>query len=255
MDLRFNKDLIEGYHSPRQIIRRLSEDWLERNIYCPSCGRHSISAFGNNTKVGDFFCPDCDEQFELKSKSGLSNGKKVPDGAYESMIARIQAEDNPNFFFLAYRKADYSVQQLVLVPKHFITTKMIVPRHKALKGRNNYLMCDMDISTLPESGKILLIDKARVVEPETVYHQWKKHLFLRQQQSKSKGWLLAMMKCIDKLPEQFDLQQVYAFEQVLSVQFPEYKHITDKIRQQLQILRNQNVIEFLGGGKYIKIKS
>ena len=64
-----------------------------------------------------------------------------------------------------------------------------------------------------------------------------------------------MMKCIDKLPEQFDLQQVYAFEQVLSVQFPENKHIKDKIRQQLQILRNQNVIEFLGGGKYIKIKS
>lgn len=252
MNLRFDTNLIEGYHSPRQIIRRMSEDWLERNIYCPSCGRPSINPFPPNTEVGDFFCPDCNEQFELKSKKGLSNGRKVPDGAYESMIARIQAEDNPNFFFLAYKKSDYSVQQLILVPKHFITVDMIVPRAKPLKDRPNYLMCDMDISSLPEGGKILLIDRSCVIEPEKVMEQWQSHLFLRKQQSKSKGWLLAIMKCIDQLPEQFNLEQIYAFERQLSQQFPENRHIKDKIRQQLQILRNQGLIEFSARGKYRK---
>ncbi len=96
----------------------------------------------------------------MKSKAGLSNGRKVPDGTYNTMISRIQADDNPNFFFLAYKKADYSVQQLILVPKHFVTVEMIVPRKRALKDRPNYLMCDMNISSLPESGKIHLIDKA-----------------------------------------------------------------------------------------------
>ncbi len=254
MDLRFNTDLIAGYHNPRQIIRRLSEDWLERNVYCPNCGCTSINAFANNTKVGDFFCPHCSEQFELKSKSGLSNGKKVPDGAYVSMISRIQAEDNPNFFFLAYKKADYSVQQLILVPRHFVTVDMIVPRKKTLKSRENYLMCDMDISSLPKSGKILLVHQAKLVQPEQVYEQWQANLFLRQQQSKNKGWLLAIMKCIDKLPEKFDLKQIYEFEQILSIQFPDNKHIKDKIRQQLQILRDQGVIEFSARGQYRKSK-
>lgn len=253
MDLQFNTDLTAGYRSPRQIIRRLSEDWLARNGYCPNCGS-AISPFDNNTKVGDFFCPNCNEQFELKSKSGLSTGRKIPDGGYASMIARIQAEDNPNFFFLAYKKADYSVQQLILVPKHFVSTNMIVPRRKPLQGRENYLMCDMDISSLPKSGKILLIDQARMIDPEKVRQQWQAHLFMRQQQSESKGWLLAIMKCIDQLPEQFDLQQIYAFEQALSRQFPNNRHIQAKIRQQLQILRDHCLIEFSARGKYRKIK-
>lgn len=252
MDLRFNTDLIARYHNARQIIRKLTEDWLERNAYCANCGRSAIHPFPNNTIVADFFCPDCGEQFELKSKKGLSNGRIVPDGSYAGMMERIQAEDNPNFFFLAYKKADYSVQQLILVPKHFVTVNMIVPRRKTLKGRDNYLMCDMDISSLPESGKILLVHQARMIEPEKVRGQWQSHLFLRKQQSKSKGWLPAIMKCIDRLPEQFDLQQVYAFTPELSVQFPDNKHIKDKIRQQLQILRDQGIIEFLDRGRYRK---
>ena len=254
MNLRFNTDLIADYRSPRQIIRRLSEDWLAHNGYCPNCGSHPIRPFAKNTKVGDFFCEVCGEQFELKSKSGLSTGKKIPDGAYGSMIARIQAEDNPNFLFLAYKKADYSVQQLILVPKHFVNVNMIVPRNRPLKSRENYLMCDMDISSLPESGKILLVDQARMVDPEKVCRQWQSHLFMRRQQSKNKGWLLAVMKCIDWLPEQFDLQQMYAFEQALSWQFPENLHIKEKIRQQLQILRDHGVIEFSARGKYRKTK-
>lgn len=62
------------------------------------------------------------------------------------------------------------------------------------------------------------------------------------------------MKCIDKLPEKFDLKQIYEFEQILSIQFPDNKHIKDKIRQQLQILRDQGVIEFSARGQYRKSK-
>lgn len=250
-----NFDLSEAgrYNSERQTIRDLTENWLGANGYCPNCGCKPISKFENNKPVADFFCSRCDEQFELKSKAGLSNGRKVPDGAYNTMISRIQADDNPNFFFLAYKKADYSVQQLILVPKHFVTVEMIVPRKRALKDRPNYLMCDMDISSLPESGKIHLIDKAQVVHPEVVYKQWKANLFLRQQKADKKGWLLAIMRCIDKLPEKFSLMQMYEFETQLKLQFPDNNHIKDKIRQQLQILRDQEVIEFLARGRYRKI--
>lgn len=252
MILSFNVNATGQYSNERQNIRDLTETWLGENGYCPNCGCKSITKFKNNKPVADFFCPSCHEQFELKSKAGLSNGGKVPDGAYNTMISRIQADNNPNFFFLAYKKADYSVQQLILVPKHFVTVDMIVPRKRPLQGRPNYLMCDMNISSLPESGKIHLIDRAQVIDPETVCKQWKANLFLRQQKSEKKGWLLAMMRCIDKLPEKFSLAQMYEFETQLKLQFPENNHIKDKIRQQLQILRDQNVIEFSGRGQYRK---
>lgn len=96
-----------------------TENWLGENAYCPSCGCAHITKAANNRPVLDFDCPDCAEQFELKSKQAKSAGKIINDGAYSTMMQRIQAADNPNFFFLSYNKADYSVRQLMLVPKHF----------------------------------------------------------------------------------------------------------------------------------------
>ena len=59
------------------------------------------------------------------------------------------------------------------------------------------------------------------------------------------------MNCIDSLnKKEFALQEVYAFENDLSVTHPENKNIKPKIRQQLQFLRDKNYLEFVGGGKY-----
>ena len=145
----------------------------------------------------------------------------------------------------------------MLVPKHFMTPDMII-RRKPLREtaqRAGWVGCTIDIGRLPESGKILVVDQARVIAPEQVHEQWQASLFLRQQKSPSKGWLLAIMKCLDQLPERFNLKQVYVFEQQLAMQFPENNHIKDKIHQQLQILRDQNVIEFCGRGNYRKVSS
>lgn len=35
MDLHFNQSLASGYHSGSQISRVLTEDWMERNMFCP----------------------------------------------------------------------------------------------------------------------------------------------------------------------------------------------------------------------------
>ena len=37
MDLHFNQSLALGYHSGSQISRVLTEDWMERNMFCPVC--------------------------------------------------------------------------------------------------------------------------------------------------------------------------------------------------------------------------
>ena len=99
MNLYFNTDLAKGYKSPAQIARVLTENWLGENAYCPSCGCAHITKAINNRPVLDFDCPDCAEQFELKSKQAKSAGKIINDGAYSTMMQRIQAADNPSFFF------------------------------------------------------------------------------------------------------------------------------------------------------------
>jgi type II restriction enzyme len=59
------------------------------------------------------------------------------------------------------------------------------------------------------------------------------------------------MSCIEKIKsKEFTLNEVYGFETILSRKHPDNKHIKDKIRQQLQILRNNGYLEFLSRGKY-----
>ena len=76
-----------------------------------------MAEFTNNKPVADFYCANCNEQYELKSKQAkLSN--IINDGAYDTMIERISSDNNPNFFFLTYSQ-EYSVNNFLIIPKHF----------------------------------------------------------------------------------------------------------------------------------------
>lgn len=99
MNLAFNTNLAHGYTSNSQIVRLLTENWVLNNSFCPYCGTFPLNEFENNRPVADFYCNNCSEEFELKSKSSkLSN--IITDGAYSTMIERINSDNNPNFFFL-----------------------------------------------------------------------------------------------------------------------------------------------------------
>jgi len=63
--------------------------------------------------------------------------------------------------------------------------------------------------------------------------------------------LFDVMMCFDKLVHKdFSLNDVYAFENELSEKHPDNRHIKDKIRQQLQVLRDKGYLEFSSRGNY-----
>lgn len=49
---------------------------------------------------------------------------------------------------------------------------------------------------------------------------------------------------------EFSLAEVYAHANSLARLHPGNRHVNDKIRQQLQVLRDMGIMEFLGHGKY-----
>lgn len=68
------------------------------------------------------------------------------------------------------------------------------------------------------------------------------------------GWKLEVFKCAQSIPNQiFSLKDINMFETHLRNIYPSNQHITDKIRQQLQYLRDLGLIEFLGNGLYKKL--
>ena len=70
----------------------------------------------------------------------------------------------------------------------------------------------------------------------------------------SRGWILDVLNCIEKIPNKdFTLNEVYKFEDELKLKHPLNNFIKDKIRQQLQYLRDKGFIEFISPGHYKKI--
>lgn len=255
MNLAFNLNLAEGYRSSSQIARKLTEDWVLNNSYCPSCGEIPLNEFENNRPVADFYCKRCSEEFELKSKGGkLSN--TITDGAYATMIERINSNNNPNFFFLTYTK-QWTVSDFLIIPKQFFTSEIIIKRPplKETARRAGWIGCNIDISKIADAGKVYLVKNTQIVNQESVKETFNKTLFLRAKSKDAKGWILDIMNCIDLIKKEiFTLDEVYKFEEKLKQKYPNNNFIKDKIRQQLQLLRDKGIIEFVGKGNYKKVK-
>lgn len=254
MNLSFDIRLAETYSSKSQIARILTENWVLKNSYCPSCGDLPLNEFENNRPVADFYCKKCSEEFELKSKGGkLSN--TISDGAYSTMIERINSDNNPNFFFLTYSK-NWCVNDFLIIPKQFFTPDIIIQRSPLAQTakRAGWIGCNIDISKVAESGKVYLVNNAKIIDPKIVNQSFNKTLFLRDKSAEAKGWILDIMKCVDSIKaDSFKLDEIYRFEKKLKSKYPHNNFIKDKIRQQLQQLRDKGIIEFVGRGLYKKI--
>jgi hypothetical protein len=69
------------------------------------------------------------------------------------------------------------------------------------------------------------------------------------------GWKEDVSAVIQRLPARFTLRDVYRFVPDLHRKHPENRHIRDKIRQQLQVLRDENVLQFINNqGLYVQVE-
>lgn len=255
MNLRIDISKANKYTSKSQVARVVTENWVATNAYCPSCGNDRLGEFKNNSPVADFFCKKCYAEYELKSKKD-SFALKIVDGAFGTMIERINSENNPNFFFLNYSNLDLRVKNFLVIPKHFFVDD-IIEKRKPLKEtarRSGWVGCNIILQKIPESGKIFIVENGQIISSKKVLSNWEKTSFLASQKMENRGWTLEVMKILDRIHnKEFILDEVYFFEKELQQKFPNNNFIKDKIRQQLQILRDKGLIEFKGKGRYFKL--
>jgi type II restriction enzyme len=255
MNLQFDFGLTKGYRSKSQMARVLTEDWMHRNMYCPRCGFIRIERFKNNQPVADFFCPECSNEYELKSKKGTL-GAKINDGAYDTMIKRITGNYNPDFFFMTYSFVKQRVNDLIFIPKHFFVPEMIEKRKPLSQNarRAGWVGCNILIDKVPEQGMVSIISDGEINNKNTVLSKVNQGSNLEVKNINSRGWLMSVLNCVNRIPASvFTLKDVYQFEAELRLNYPQNRNIQAKIRQQLQFLRDKGVLEFLGRGEYKKI--
>lgn len=251
MDFEFQENQA-AFKSNSQNARVWTEKWVLRQMFCPACGHQRLEDFPNNQPVADFFCSSCDEQFELKSTKSKF-GKKVTDGAYDTMMSRLRSSEVPSLMMLRYDAARHGVEDVSVVPQQFFTPDLIEKRKPlaATARRAGWVGCNILIHKLPDIGRIEIVKSRQIVPVELVVQKWEKTQFLKTKSLESRGWVTDVLKCVQELGrEEFSLSDVYQFENYLSELHPANNNVRPKIRQQLQVLRDAGLLEFLGRGEY-----
>lgn len=241
------------YVSGSQKARNWTERWVADWMYCPNCGAAKLSQFPANKPLADFYCPECQDQFEVKAKKGRSFGRSIANGAYHTKIERLKSDTSPNFILIGYQINAPQVHSVCVIPKHFVVPAIITKRPPLSPNarRAGWVGSNILLAAVPEAGRIYVVRNGALEAKQSVLSKWQKTSFLRSTASEGRGWLIEVMKVIDLMGRnEFTLSDIYTFEHQLGRIYPNNHNVRPKIRQQLQVLREAGFLEFLGQGRY-----
>jgi type II restriction enzyme len=240
------------FESEPQNARVWTEAWVKNWMYCPRCGAQQLKQYPNNNPAADFCCTACAEDFELKGQKGKFSNKVV-NGAYASMSRKIEDKANASLILLQYDRERLQVRNLTVIPKHFFTLGLLERRNPLGPNarRAGWIGCNILLDQVPAIGRIPIVEERQARAKELVLDQWKRLSFLENEAVAGRGWLIEVMHCVELIGRaEFTLAEVYSFEDRLARLYPENAHVRQKIRQQLQVLRDGGYLEFLGRGVY-----
>jgi type II restriction enzyme len=169
------------------------------------------------------------------------------------MRRAIFEDRTPNLFVLHYDLNDWAVRTVILIP-YFAFSLSAVERRKPLSPnarRAGWIGCNILLNKIPADARIPVVQAGRILPPKTVRQAYEKLRPLENLKVEARGWTLDVLQAVRSLGKtEFELAEIYTQERLLSKLHPQNFHVRDKIRQQLQVLRDLNLLEFLGGGSY-----
>lgn len=252
MQLNLSPELAREYTSGTQRARIVTEHWGERALYCANCSCDKLTSAARNTKAIDYICPGCDSTFQLKSQSHQF-GSKIVDSAYSAMREAISSRRVPNIIALHYDAARWTVLDVVLIP-HYVFSLSCIEKREPLgpnARRAGWVGCNILLCNIPEDARIPVVRNSRVSDRSLVREQFSRLRPLETLDSSQRGWTLDVLNLVRRLQKtEFALQELYNRSFELQRLHPKNHHVRDKIRQQLQVLRDLGILTFLGEGYY-----
>ncbi len=252
MQLRLPSEGLERYKSASQRARVGTESWGATNFFCPACDSPHLRPSPQGTAAIDYVCPSCDSPFQLKSQS-KPLGSRIVDAAYSEMKRAILEDRTPNLFVLHYDLDLWTVRTVLLVP-HFAFTLSTLEKRSPLAPtarRAGWVGCNILLDRIPPYARIRMIDDGKAQSAKEVRRAYRRLRPLEKLQVEKRGWTLDVLQVVQSLGKtEFTLADVYAHADALAKLHPKNRHVRDKIRQQLQILRDLRLLDFLAPGHY-----
>lgn len=168
------------------------------------------------------------------------------------MMRRIRAREAPALMLMHY-SLDWRVQKLVAIHPVFLTSAVVRKRakpHIRPKSRDEYWMCNLDLTVIPPDGKIVIVDGVARSQDET-RKEFRASIRLAEIPVKDRGWTSLVLATVRKIGKaQFTTGDLRAYEEAMHAVYPENSHVREKVRQQLQALTALGYLERVARGEY-----
>lgn len=248
------------YKSNSQRARVCTESWALDNLFCPNCGGSLLPAT-NGTSVYDFSCPDCCERYQLKgerrakSYKSLESCKRVLGAEYRTTLNSVEKGSHPSFLLLKYDDEKMVVLDIAFIHRSCITMSCLSARKPLAPTarRAGWQGVSFLLDRIPTVGWIPVMVAGVPVQKSDVITSCSSAQKMLSRSLNSRNWPADMLCCIDQLGIQFRIDEAYQFEAHLASLHPENKRVREKIRRQLQSLRDLGMLHFDGNGVYRRL--
>jgi type II restriction enzyme len=178
---------------------------------------------------------------------------KIADADYQKMCDAIREDRIPNLLAMHYDPVTWRVRRLILVPR-FAFSEAAIEKRKPLSAgarRAGWVGCNILLGQIPADAKLSVIEDGQPVDPENVRRGYARVKPLAKIEPQQRGWTLDVLAAVRSLGKQsFTLAEAYSTEREIAKLHPANRHVRDKIRQQLQVLRDAGLLEFVSRGTY-----
>lgn len=175
---------------------------------------------------------------------------------YDKMMEAVRANRTPHFHLLHYVLPEAMVRNLVVIPRFAISSSAIRPRNPLSKvaRRAAWVGYLFDLRLVPSTAKIALIHEGEIIDPVSVRAQFGKIARIASLSVEQRGWSLDVLRCLESLHcAEFTTSEAYQFVPELSALHPANRHIREKIRQQLQVLRDRGLLRQVDRGRWTRV--
>jgi len=201
------------------------------------------------------------------------------------MMNAIRHDETPNFYFMHYpptlklrwagELATWRVKNLLLVPSFAFPPSAIIKRKplSSTARRAGWIGCNFALNRIPAEARIPVVTESSISQESEVREKFRRVKPLKEISVTQRGWTLDVLNAIRRmvnsegraprdpnisvqsgkmgrrgtpLSDSFTTADAYAFERELGQLHPDNRNIKAKIRQQLQELRDRNLLLHVG---------
>ena len=169
------------------------------------------------------------------------------------MTEAILNERTPNFYFMQYELLSWSVKNLLLIPSFAFPLSAVIKRKplSPTARRAGWVGCNIALNRIPQDARIHLVTERRIAPAEQVRAKFQRVKPLAKIDATQRGWTLDVLNAIRTLGKpEFTTDDAYDLIPQRQRLHPDNRHVREKIRQQLQVLRDSELLTHVSRGHW-----